>query len=270
MRLMTAPVTIVAGSMLLCACTFTKRQPAPAPTFTPAPSATSARPLATPPARPIVSRDCLRGLSSYRFDGSFALVPAARAQADASSGGAALSGSLANLLSNVTFQGAALAPDRYQAHITFGGSGVQPLDVIRVGDQTYSRFGDNTWQRGDQIQNFGGISQFDPQSLCESTLEFIDSGGQTPAHESINGAPALRYEISGAQLGRALGGGRPQAGIQTATPPPGAGKVTVWVAEKGNYPLRFQITTRTAAGSINLMMNITDVNGRDVQIAAPS
>jgi hypothetical protein len=257
-----------AGLLLGCACTGGRRN-APPPTFTPAPTATSARPAATQPAHPVVARDCLRSLSSYRFSGTFSLTPAARAQAAPASGQPAFAGSIANLLSNVAFQGSAQAPDRYQARVTFGGSGVQPLDVVRIASQNYSRFGDNAWKQGDQIQGFGGISQFDPESICERTLAFVDSGGQAPAHESIDGVAVLRYDVTGAQL-RALGGGRPATGIQTPTPAAEAAQATVWTAEKGGYPLRFHIKTETAAGAIDLLVNISDVNGRDIRISAPS
>ncbi|HTE87162.1 MAG TPA: hypothetical protein VK821_20820, partial [Dehalococcoidia bacterium] len=158
-----------------------------APTFTPAPSASIARPSSPSPAQAVVRNDCLRGLTSYRFAGSFSLRSATPTEAGlpAAPQGGALAGSLANLLSDVSFQGAAQAPDRYQATIGFGGGGVQTMQIVRVGPQSYSRFGSGAWQAGDQSEGLGAVGQLDPETLCERSLVPLSAAGQHPVYETV-------------------------------------------------------------------------------------
>jgi hypothetical protein len=267
-----ARLGIVAVVLLSSACSENKREASVAPTFTPAPRSSAARRPGAQPAHPVVGAACLRSLNSYRFSGSFALKPAlAGAEATPSSGDSgALTGSLANLLGNVSFQGSALAPDRYQAQVTFGGDGVQGLEIMRLGTQTFTRFGAGGWQTGDAIQGLGGISGFDPENLCERSLAALDTAGQTPAREVVNGIASLRYEVNGPQIGRSLtgvsAGARAQApGVATAQ-----GAATVWVAESGGYPTKFQVSGRSGTGSIELQISISDVNGKDIQINPPA
>lgn len=245
----------------------------PPPTFTPAASAAAGRPSVAHPSHPLVNPNCLQGLTSYRFAGTFALHALAPSAASSPVGGeAGLAGSLGNLLGNVTFQGAAQAPDRYEAQIMFGGNGVQSLQIVRIAGSTYSRFGDGAWQQGDDAQGLTGVAQFDPQTLCENLLAPLDTAGQSPSKETVNGVPSLRYEVSGAQVLRGLAagaGGRPVSGTAT----PGAGQpsadVIVWDAVSGGYPVRFQADGTTGAGSIDLVVNVTDVNGRDIRVSTP-
>jgi hypothetical protein len=261
---------LLLATVMIVACGGKPKTVAPPATFTPVPSPVGARaPLATP-VHPVVSQNCLRGLSSYKFSGNFSLHAATPSPTSAAAGEQGLTGSLANLLSDVSFQGSALAPDRYQAQVSFGGNGVQSLQLVRIGAQTYSRFGNGAWQQGDQIEGLGGIAQFDPETLCQNSLTALDAGSQTPARETVNGVPSLRYEISGPQAARALTGGGRGA---TVTPAPGltapSGLVTAWEAEQGGYPVRFQVNSMTSTGAVNLLVNVTDVNGKDIQINAP-
>ncbi len=259
-------IGLAAAMAFVAGCSGGTRQAVPPPTFTPAPTQAGAAPVRA--ADPVVSQNCLRGLTSYRFNGSFSLQPANSRSAPGGSGAPDIAGSIANLLRNVSFQGSAHAPDRYAATVSFGGNGVQSLQIVRIGPETYSRFGDGAWQAGDRLRDLGSIAQFDPQTLCQSTLESLDAGNQVPAHETVSGVPALRYELSGAQLLAALAGDEavstPRAGATAAS-----GHATVWTAEEGGYPLRFQIDGASDAGEISLLMNVTDVNGKDIQISAP-
>lgn len=247
----------------------------PLATFTPSlatPLASGGSPLPTA-AHPVVTADCLRGLSSYKFAGTLAVAfPTSAAGSGTAAAGGALAGSLANLLSNISFSGAAQAPDRASATITFGSGGTQPLQVVQVGDRTYSRFGTSAWQQGNQIAGLGNLAQLDPQSLCESTLKALDTQGQTPAHETVNGTPSLRYHFSGDQLSGGLFG-RDESGNRraTATPaPPTSADLTVWVAEKGGYPVRMQFSGGGEGASARLSLDVADVNDRGIQIAAPT
>jgi hypothetical protein len=251
----------------------------PAATFTAVPSTPLAA-GATPrprPAHPVVAASCLQSLHSYRFAGTLALqiaTPSGTATPAASD----FAGSLANLLSNVSFKGSALAPDRTEATISFGGSGTQPLQIVRIGSKTWSRFGTGAWQQGNQIAGFGNILQFDPATLCQQSLTRLEGSGQTPARETVNGIPSLRYQFSGAQLaGTACGEGGGDRGTPTpiansgATPTPPAANfnLTLWVAQKGNYPVRVQVQGNPEGGAFSFALNVSDVNGKDIQISAP-
>ncbi|MGI8549689.1 MAG: hypothetical protein ACR2PL_02665 [Dehalococcoidia bacterium] len=241
-------------------------------TFTPEPRTLLAAGGTVPPrpAQPVVNATCLQGLSAYRFAGTLAFkaAPTASGSSDTTS-----AGSLANLLSNVSFNGAAQAPDRTQATVTFGGNGTQPLQVVRIGAQTFSRFGNSAWQQGDQIAGLGNIVQFDPEALCESSLIRLDATGQTPVHETVNGVPSLRYHFSGPSVARSIFGADSESSGAgpNATPTPQAGDfdLTVWAAEQGGYPVRMQ-TAGSGQGSVfNLLLNVTDLNGKDIKIESP-
>ena len=276
-------------SMFLLACSSSKKSghasatatsaaASVAVTFTAAPS-TPLPAGETPqprPARPVVAARCLQDLHSYRFDGTLSLKLATPAGTSTPAAGTGeFAGSLTNLLSNVSFKGSALAPDRTEATITFGGD-TQPLQIVRVGAKTWSRFGSNAWQQGNQIAGFGNILQFDPQTLCRQSLAQLDASGQTPAHETVNGIPSLRYRFSGAQLaGTAFGeqdrGTASPIANSGATPAPPAANFTLnlWAAQKGGYPTRVQIGGNSEGAGYAFVMNVSDVNDTAIRITAP-
>ena len=261
--------------LLLMACSSCAGQSGARPTFTPTPRV----PLpagATPPptaSQPVVASTCLRGLSSYRFNGSLSLQTPAPAGTPAPGGeSSGLAGSLANLLSHVDFNGGAVAPDRVQATISFGEGGPQTLELITIGPQTYSRFGNAAWQEGNQVAGLGNIAQVDPESVCERGLTQLNRGGQSPARETVNSVPSLRYSFTGTQASRVLFGGRgsESAPSASATPANGsAAQMTLWVAQKGQFPVRLQYSATQSGGSINLRVDVTNVNSKDIHISAP-
>lgn len=246
-----------------------------APTFTPSPP----QPLAageTPgstPSQPVVAASCLRGLSSYRFNGAFSLQLPATPTASAGAGAdEIIAGSLANLLSHVTFKGSAQAPDRLEATLNFATNGSQPLQIVEQGRQAYSRFGDQPWQPGNQVSALGNIAELDPESFCERTLVYLDASRVTPSHEKVNGVQSLRYDFSGAQLPRIFGGQRSARVAAPATPAASTARssqLSIWVAENGHYPVRVQLNNSTAGATAGLQVDVTDINGKDIQITLP-
>ena len=279
-------------SLLLLACSNSKKPgPAASPssaapaavrvavTFTPIPSPALPKGATrvARPAHPAVAATCLQNLHSYRFAGTLSLKPATPSgTATPAAGAGDFAGSLANLLSNVSFKGSALAPDSTEATISFGSGSTQPLQIVRIGSKTWSRFGSNAWQEGNQIAGFGNILQFDPATLCQQSLARLDAAGKTPVHETVNGIPSLRYQFSGAQLaGTVFGeGGRgtptPIANSGTTPTPPAANfTLSLWTAAKGNYPTRVQVNGSPEGSGFAFVMNVSDVNGGDIQIAVP-
>jgi len=218
-----------------------------------------------------VGAGCLSGLSSYRFAGAFALQgPRQPAVASPPSGGegAPLAGSLANLLGHVTFRGQAEAPDRYEAQIDFGGSDVQPVEIRRIGAETFSRFGDGSWSSGNALTQFGPLAQLDPQSFCQTFLTSVEAPAQAPTHEMVNGVPSLRYEVDGAQIGRGIPPGRDGRPAPQATAGASNARLVIWSAERGGYPVRIQVSG-TSGATFALSFDVTDVNGKDVRISSP-
>jgi hypothetical protein len=273
MTQMRPKMLLILLSLIIAGCS--RSAPAsPPPTFTPRPGASAV--VGAPrimPGHPVVSPDCLAGLSSYRFAGTFSLEQAQGSPATPPAAGGDLgppAGSLANLVSHVTFQGAAQAPDRYQAQITFGGSDVQPVEIRRIGSVSYSRFGTGPWSNGDALSQFGPIAQLDPQSFCQAFLTTLDAGDQTPGRETVNGVPSLRYEISNAPIGRGPASARGGEGVPTpaATARAAAAQIVIWSAERGGFPVRFQVSS-SAGATFQLTVDVTDVNGRDVRITTP-
>ena len=83
---------------------------------------------------------------------------------------------------------------------------------------------------------------------------------------------ALRYRLGGAQLANSRGffgrDARDQGGSAST-------QVDVWEAKNGGYPLRLTLQSSFregagAAGSLQVTINITDPNGADIKIEAPS
>jgi hypothetical protein len=227
--------------------------------------------------------DCFSSVKGYRFDGRFALNLGAgntRSQI----------GALSNLLQDVRFDGAYKAPNASSLDVHFAqGDSSQDLQTIKLGDRTFQRTGQGGWQdtpgSGPILTT---INQIDPRSLCNQTLAKVDLSSLTPARETLSGVAALHYTLGPDQLARTPGlfgegdrGNRAtaQAGESGALASPSSGEapdatLDVWLAEKGSYPLRIALKSSFGesggSSTLDVSMNLSDFNGADIVIKAPS
>ncbi len=238
-------------------------------------AATSAAPGATPGAgrgtngTPAAAGRlaCLDNLRTYRYNGQLALTLAAGATSSQI-------GALANLLNDVSFDGAYQAPDASTLNVKFpGADGSQDLQTIKSGGMFYQKTGSGGWQLSTGTGPIvGTLSQLDPQTLCDQTIAQIDASSITPAKETVNGVAALHYSFGPADLARSPGlfGGAGRDGNQGG---PGDTQLDVWTSVKDGYPVRIALKSSFGetggSSTLDVMIDISDINGSDVSIKAP-
>jgi len=168
-------------------------------------------------------------------------------------------------------EGAFVAPDRSQIHVSARLDDLQlEEDSITVGEQTWVKTGDN-WVEGEPEFQLG---DFSPGSFLEELgpeqLRLLK-----PSNETVNGVDSLRYDIDQADvetlrsLGALLG---QDGGLEDL---PEEFNLGLWLAEDGGWPVRVTVTARGVADggeelSIDLSMDVTDVNDPDIEIEPPS
>ncbi|MHB8578134.1 MAG: hypothetical protein ACYDCQ_22720, partial [Dehalococcoidia bacterium] len=212
---------------------------------------------------------CLTGLRSYRFGGTLSLQlgPGATAQQ---------LGSLVNLLQDVRFNGASLAPSASTLNLTFGGAlGAQSLQTERIGGQLYVKGTDGKWQVSPgNGPILSALSQLDPQRLCDQTIATVSTIGMQPARETVDGVSALHYRFGPDQLANSPGVlGRDTADAADA----GAGgpsSLDVWETVHNPHPVRIRLASGIGGqsggtGSLKVTIDITDINNGDISIMAP-
>ncbi|HZU77254.1 MAG TPA: hypothetical protein VFA70_10855, partial [Dehalococcoidia bacterium] len=221
-----------------------------------------------------VAINCFGGARGYRFNGTLAL-----------SGGSpsAQLGSLANLLSNVQFEGAYLAPNASSISIAFPGTnGSQDLELRRVNAQLYQRAAGGPWQTSTgQGPIVSTISRLDPQTLCQDSLAGIKLSGRPSTVESVGSVTTRHYTLGPADLagspgllGRDEAPVTPAPGRASATPRPAPNEtLDVWVDPRSGYPVQMKLVAKPAeagGGTLTLGIDVTDVNGPDIAIASPT
>lgn len=220
----------------------------------------AARPAATPtPADTsggqVVAADCLKSVRSYRYSGTLKVKGASQPAA-------------AVALDNVRFSGAFVAPDRSQAKVELAG---QSFETVRIGADTWTRFGTGDWVKG----NVGGAAPlFSPDDFCSGSLVQLNRtdlarAGVKATKERVNGMDALRYEFDKQaiqRLERLFGG---QSDLQSL---PDNLKLTLWVTEKEHWPVKVVLSgeakDRPDQLSIELEYTITDLN-KEIRIEPP-
>jgi hypothetical protein len=238
---------------------------------------TTTQPAATPGQNEVVSQrldlDCSRDVRTFRFDGKLA-VQSPRTTAANTNDPSAL---FASLLNDVKYSGAYVAPDRSQLRfeITAKDSPIQGqvLEFVQVGPNSYVRLGQTGWQ---QQSGPGGnpIAALDPRELCRDMARDLPADAEG-RRDTLNGAPAIRYEFDRAALTRppAGSGGGFLRGIAGSQDLPENAKMTLWVAEKEKFPLKMVLTASgQQAGqpvAVNFEMTIADLNGTGISIEAP-
>jgi hypothetical protein len=168
-------------------------------------------------------------------------------------------------------EGAFVAPDRSQTHVTAHLDDLKlEEESITVGEQTWVKTGDN-WVEGEPEFKLG---DFSPGSLVEELgpeqLRLLK-----PSNETVNGVDTLRYDIDRADvetlrsLGALLG---QDEGLESL---PEDFNLSLWLAEDGGWPVRITVSAQGVVDgsdelSIDLSMDVTDVNDPDIEIEPPA
>lgn len=212
--------------------------------------------------------DCGDNLKSFRFNGTLALQ-----MPDAGGNAADPMALIASALSDVRYSGAYQAPDRSTMKIEtpkesiFGGNA---LEFARIGATSYTKIGATGWQQSTGGGSPGDVlDELDPRALCKQLQENLK--GDVPSRkEKVNGVDATRYDYDrkaleriGGILGAASGNGEL----------PENAKLNIWVADKEKFPVKLTISgSGQQAGqrySVDLELNVTDLNSNDVKVDAP-
>jgi hypothetical protein len=220
----------------------------------------------TPAVAPVAGAlPCLTGLQSYRYSGNFSLTsPSGEARSQL--------GSLANLLKDVRFDGAAVGANASSLHVTFPGGASQDLQTIQFNGKHYQRAGDGKWEiatGGGQL--LGALSTLDPQTLCSQTLATVNVSSLKPTEESLHGTPVDHYTLGPGDLANSTGllGQRQRDPADQAS----ATHLDVWTSRRDKYPMRIVVDSNFgAAGSqstLHIDIDVTDANGKDISIKAP-
>lgn len=226
---------------------------------TPAGQATSAR----------LNVDCGDNLKAFKFQGKLAVkMP----QSSPAGGSNDFGGLLDDLLGDVTFSGAYVAPDRTQMKLEFGGqNSLFPggVEFVQIGAATYTKLGNTGWQQGT-----GGtgadefLSGLDPRDLCANTLDDLPAPASS-AKVKVNGVDAVRYDYDRKSIQNLNG----FLGADDLDELPENFKLSVWVAEKERFPVKLTASASGGQGSdqisFNVEFNVTDLNSSNVKIDAP-
>jgi len=199
--------------------------------------------------------DAFAELESYRIDVRFTLEGTAGDKSE----------SLA-----LDLEGAFVAPDRSHT-VAKGRLGDLELEEesITAGGLGWVKTGEN-W--------VGGVPQFELGDLSPGTL-LSDLGPAQlrllkPSEETVNGVKSLRYSIGRGDIEALSSLGAILGEDEALGELPEEFDIDLWLAEDAGWPVRVTMTARGAIDegqevSLDFSLDITDVNGPDIQIEPP-
>ena len=218
-----------------------------------------------------VSASCekIAALESYRYSIVVKLQAPAFQETPGATPGAPLgefADTLTALLSDFQISGAHVAPDRTQAILQFQEDEVE---LRAIGDRRWERFG-ATWE--EQEAGSPDIGFLTPAVVCTDVVLEIAGGldGSMTESEIVNGLETNRYTLDKADLSQL-----PELlGAAPGTELPDEFKVDVWLAKDGEWPVKLDINAEDTDEqgnpiSMNLFMELRDVNDRGISIEAP-
>ena len=230
--------------------------------------------VATTPAPATSSRslqlDCGKDLKAFRFNGRLAV----KLPESGGAGAADPAALIASVLTDVKYSGAFLAPDRSQLKLETSKDSVlggQAIEFVQIGGTSYTKLGNTAWQQSSGNGTSGGLlDSLDPREFCKS-LEQNLKGDVPSRKEKVNGVDAIRYDYDRKTL-EGLGGFLGGVSGNGDELPENA-KLNLWVSEKEKFPVKI---TFTGSGqqdggpySLDLELNVTDLNSSGVRVDAP-
>ncbi len=171
---------------------------------------------------------------------------------------------------DLNVEGAFVAPDREQVKVTGSMFGLElEEETIRIGDRTWVHT-DGGWVEGEAEFT---TEDFSPASFAEA-FNAEDLRILKPSKETINGIRSLRYKISKANIEKIAGFAGlfgEGAGLEDL---PENFDIDLWLAEDGGWPVRLVMSASGdfdgVEGSLDLSMDVTDVNDESIEIEPPS
>ena len=205
----------------------------------------------------------LEELKSFRFDMTMKLdVPMGTGGSEDDAFGAALLG----LFGDIRAEGAFVAPDNMQVTMSMAG---QEFGIVQIGADAWTKFGTSKWEKTTAAAAGIDIGSSPTELITEFLPQEVLSGATTK-QETVNGVKTTRYSFDkkaleqlAADLGEGLGD------LDTLTD----ANVDLWL-NSDNVPVKILMkmagTDETGQKmSINLEVNVKDINNSAVQIKPP-
>lgn len=218
---------------------------------------------------PAVSISCeaISGIQSYRYSISLKLKTPAFEQPTEGTPQPPLSGfaeQLSQLFSDMTLEGAFVAPDRSQTIMRFQD---EELELRTIGDRSWVRVG-SFWQ---EQEGASPAALLTPQAVCKDLVRDLGPSlaGAKPQEDTVNSIEAQWYHLDRTNLQgiqELLGRGTGDLPSEFA--------VDVWLAKEGRWPVRLRISAadtdeegRTV--SLDLFMEFSAINDPSIEIEPP-
>jgi hypothetical protein len=152
------------------------------------------------------------------------------------------------------------------------GNSKTVYDAIQIGDTGYLKFDETGWRANDTSLRPIPFP-YSPMTVCESIAPDVDTTALgTPANEETSGVSTERYELT--NLGIDFFKRSPEfGGASDAAAYLSSLSGTLWVAEKGRYPAKFDITAQGSYPSgqvltVRVQFEVWGL-GSDIQIEEP-
>lgn len=181
---------------------------------------------------------------------------------------AGLLGAMLGGLTDMSVEGAFVAPDRTEATIDLGAFEVSS---IAIGDREWTKVGDMDWEESTAEE--GGMTF--TNDLCEG-FNYPEVTALDAREETKNGVDTLHYHLDESDITRLadyFGGDLDD--MWEFEDAPEEVSLDVWLAKDGNWPVRMEVE---ASGedeegnevSLSIFMEVKDLNDSDIKIEPPA
>ena len=211
----------------------------------------------------------LMELKSFRFDFSMTLdlggvgVPGIGGSSAEDPMGEAFARAMLGILGEIRAEGAFVAPDQMDVRLSLAG---QQLGYVQVGNRAWVNEGSG-WQSTAASQGLGFGDT--PADLFSEFLPAEVLRGARTSSETVNGVKTTRYSFDKKALEQAAQGMGDSADQEDVT----EANLDVWLMD-GNIPVKItmNVAGRDESGqsmSMQLEVNVRDINSNSIQIKAP-
>lgn len=178
-----------------------------------------------------------------------------------------LLGAMLGGLTDISVEGAFVAPDRIEARMKLGDL---ELTSITIGDREWTRLGDMDWEESTAEE--GGMTF--TNDLCEG-FNYPEVTALDAREETKNGVDTLHYHLDESDITRLddyFGGDL--GDMWEFEDAPEEVTLDLWLAKDGNWPVRMEAE---ASGedeegnevSLSIFMEVKDLNDSDIKIEPP-
>ena len=211
----------------------------------------------------------LMELKSFRFDLSMKLDLGGLNMGSTGSGtsedamGEAFAAAMLGMLGDIRAEGAFVAPDQMDVRMTFAG---QQMGYVQIGNRAWVNEGSG-WQTTTATEGLG-VGESPADLFAEFLPQEILRGARTTS-ENVNGVRATRYSFdkqSLAQIAEEMG---ESADLDDVT----EANLDIWLTD-GQIPVKATMKVAGkdetgAALSMNVELNVRDIDSNSIQIKAP-